>query len=279
MTRAPWPTSTWKPAGRLHVEAEHAVVVVTAEPVRDRQARCPRPVEGGADVVALAGLDHDVVQHLGQLERRPGQGDGVVALVAVVEAHLAARCPPRSPSRASRTGRCPSPSVRKRCDSSKRGRGEHDVAEADALGEEATGHERRRERRVGVLAARSTISTGTPHGAVTRASRSTRRIRQRRRRCPRRPRSRPRGPGRRRASNASPSTASKPTNTASFAGPASTMMRWALSSLRQVTAPLVVRFARDQADHVAEERRRGSRVGDLDAEVGELDLVLHVHPL
>jgi hypothetical protein len=48
----------------------------------------PRPVERGADVVAVVGLDHDVVQHLGQVERRAGQCHRVMAGVAVEEPDL-----------------------------------------------------------------------------------------------------------------------------------------------------------------------------------------------
>ena len=76
-------------AGRAgDVEAEHAVVVVAAEAVRDRQVGGPRPVERGADVVAVVGLEHHVVQRLRQLERRPGERERVVPFVAVVEADL-----------------------------------------------------------------------------------------------------------------------------------------------------------------------------------------------
>ena len=73
---------------RLQVEAEHAVVVVTAEPVRDRQLGGPRAVERGPDVVAGVRLEHHVVEALRQIERRARQRDGVVPRVAVVEAHL-----------------------------------------------------------------------------------------------------------------------------------------------------------------------------------------------
>ena len=52
------------------------------------------------------------------------------------------------------------------------------------------------------------------------------------------------------------------------------MTRWALPSLRHVSAPLE-RLAGDEADDVAEERGEGGGVRDLDAEVGELDLALH----
>jgi hypothetical protein len=77
-----------EPGRGLQVEAEHAVVLVTAEPVRDGQVRRPRAVEGGPDVVALVQLEHDVVEVLRQCERRPRHCERVVSPVAVVEAHL-----------------------------------------------------------------------------------------------------------------------------------------------------------------------------------------------
>ena len=153
------------------------------------------------------------------------------------------------------------------------GRGEHGVAEADPVGEEPARHQRRREGR-GRRREPATSSTATPHGAVVRTSRATRRAAR---------------------SSSVPSVRSKPAaarrcghrverglvdglerrgTTASFAGrPAATMTRWARSSLRHVSAPVAGRLAGDEADHVAEERGQGRGVGDLDAEVGELDLV------
>jgi hypothetical protein len=43
--------------GAGHVEAEHAVAVVAAEPVGDGEVRGPGPVKGGANVVEVVGLD------------------------------------------------------------------------------------------------------------------------------------------------------------------------------------------------------------------------------
>src|SRR5215471_9609479 len=74
-----------EPGRALHVEAERAVVVVAAQPVGERQAGGQRPVERPADVVELVGLDHHVVQRLGELERGAGDGQRVVAGVAVEE--------------------------------------------------------------------------------------------------------------------------------------------------------------------------------------------------
>ena len=130
--------------GRHHVEAEHAVVVVAAQAVGDAEPGTPRPVERAAHVVAVRHLDHDVVQPLGHLERSAGEGDGVVALVAVVEAHLELdalgdlHLEPVGLLHAQALGEEGVRLV-------ERQGGEDGVAEAHPLGEEAAGHERRRE--------------------------------------------------------------------------------------------------------------------------------------
>ena len=70
--------------------------------------------------------------------------------------------------------------------------------------------------------------------------------------------------------------ASRPTKTASFAGPSSTMMRWTRSSLRQVVAPSFVVLTGDEPDDVAQEDAERLGVGGRDSEVGDLELSGHV---
>src|SRR5205085_8580188 len=67
---------------RAHdIETEHAVIVVAAERVRDREVGRPYPVECGADVVALLRLAHEVVQFLRHGERRLCERDAVMPFV------------------------------------------------------------------------------------------------------------------------------------------------------------------------------------------------------
>ena len=51
MTRRAIADLDQEPGGACDVEAEHAVVVVASEPVRNGEARRPRPIERGTDVV------------------------------------------------------------------------------------------------------------------------------------------------------------------------------------------------------------------------------------
>ena len=157
-----------------------------------------------------------------------------------------------------------------------RGRGEHDVPEPDAFGEEPAGHERRRERRrplgrgrgrprrarpTGRWSARGARPGGprTSSSAASDERRSRRpragrrRRRTRRRRPPRSRRTRRRWPG-----------------------PGATMRRCASSVVAPRHRAAGGRLAGHEADDVAEERREDGGVGDLDAEVGELELVSHV---
>ena len=76
------------------------------------------------------------------------------------------------------------------------------------------------------------------------------------------------------ASNAAASTASKPTATASLAGPGCTTSRWARSSSRQVQRA-VGRLAGDEADDVGQHGRERVGLRELEDEVAELDLVVH----
>jgi hypothetical protein len=128
----------------LQVEAEHAVVVVAPEPARNSQLGCPQTVEGGTDVVAIVGLEHHVVQLLRQLERRASQGDGVVAGVAVVEAHFERdalgdlHLEPVRLAEAEAVGQ-------ERDGLFVRHRRQYDVAESHAVREETVRHQRRRE--------------------------------------------------------------------------------------------------------------------------------------
>ena len=161
-------------------------------------------------------LEHHVVQRLGQLERRLGQRDGVVARVAVEEPHLELDA---GASSISSQSDCWKPSPSTGTDRLvERGGGEHDVTEADAVGEEAAGHERstngrrrlgepedeldlRTPRRGG---AQAVDAAGRGVGASASASSAPR-------------------VARRQSSKAAASTASKPTATASLAGPATTI--------------------------------------------------------
>ncbi len=222
----------------------------------------------------LVRLDHQVVQLLGQLERRLGQRQGVVPGVAVVEAHLELDARRRSPSPASPTAPSRARRWRSACGLVEGGRGEHGVAEADAVGEEAAGHQRRRVRRPAASSRPATSSTRTPHGAIVRASRRTRRAARSSSAA-----LRARGSRRLRAARDGRRTRrrrrlrSRRTR-ASLAGPGSTMTRCALSSLRHVSAP-AGRLTGDETDDVGEERRQRRRVGHLDAQVGELELMSH----
>ena len=127
--------------GGLQVEAEHPVVVVTSEPVRDRQLRVPRPVERGADVVAGVRLEHHVVEALRELERCARQRHRVVPGVAVEEPDL--EVDPGSQLGLEPVGLREPEAVGEEADRLVEGRrGEHDVPEPDALGEEAARHQR-----------------------------------------------------------------------------------------------------------------------------------------
>ena len=157
------------------------------------------------------------------------------------------------------------------------GRGEHDVPEADALGEEAAGYERRRVRRVRVVQPFDHLDRHSP----------------------------------RRRDSGQPVHPPDPALVVGTRGHLETssaeavdraVERFGTDSLESdedgvvrrpgfhhepmgpvVVAPgdgaSVARFARDQPDHVTEERREAGRVRNLDAEVGEFDLVVHVRPL
>ena len=98
------------------------------------------------DIVAVVGLDHHVVQLLRQVERRVRQRHRVMAGVAVVETHLElhplgdVHLQPvrlREPETVNQEG------VRL----VEGRRGEHDMAEPDAFGQEPARHQRRREHR------------------------------------------------------------------------------------------------------------------------------------
>ena len=133
----------------------------------------PCPVEGGAHVVAIVGLEHHVVQGLRQVERCVGESQRVVPFVAVVEAdleHHAAAEVHLEPvgllaarARRRRTGATRRrPWWRTRRDRTRRRRCGSPPASAPT--------------RMAWQSARPvTISTRTPHGAVVETSRSTRR--------------------------------------------------------------------------------------------------------
>ena len=135
-------------AGRgLQVEAEHPVVVVTAEPVRDRQLGVPTPgrtrprrrrAEFASNITWC---------------RRCGSSNGARASATVWWRALqwkkrTSRSIPGASSVSSQSD-CASPRpVGEEADRLVEGRrGEHDVPEPDALGEEAARHQRRRVRR------------------------------------------------------------------------------------------------------------------------------------
>ena len=63
--------------------------------------------------------------------------------------------------------------------------------------------------------------------------------------------------------------------TASLAGPSRTMIRWARSSLRHVWAPSVVVSPGTRPTTSPRKVPKRGGVGDLDAEVGELEFVVH----
>ena len=134
----------------------------------------PRPVEGRADVVAVVRLEHDVVQRLGQLERRPGERHRVVPLVAVVEAHL--ELDARGELHLEPVGLPEAePLDDERVRLVERGGGEHGVAEADALGEEPARHRVATRRAWRQRRARAPPRPVRPTAPSTRTSRSTRR--------------------------------------------------------------------------------------------------------
>ena len=273
MTRAPWPTSTWKPGRALHVEAEHAVVVVAAEPVRDRRARSPTPGRRRRRRRrARSSRTSRGAAAAGSSNGASRQRERCGAARCSGRSAPRARCPARAPSPASPTARgrgrrrgtrCdssnavvanttwpkPTPSVRKPPGTS-----------GDANGVGASREARRRSRRA------------TPHGAVVRARRATRRAA--------RSSSAPLGDGRTRrrrgaatvASNAASSAASKPTNdgVVGRARPA-TITRCARSSSRQVSAPSAVGSPGTSPMTSPKNGVSDGGVGHLDAEVGELE--------
>ena len=221
----------------------------------------------------LVGLEHHVVQHLRQVEGRPSQCDGVMACVAVVEAHLERdalgdlRLEPVRLAEAEAVGQEGGRLLEGR-------RGQHDVAESHLVGQESPRDQRRRERGRCVGQAEDDLDVGPPgrRGPGQPGHRATTRLR---RRPP--PTSRP--VARRRAnvaSKASASTASNPTATASLAGPASTMSRCARPSLRQVERARRGRLAGDEADHVAQDRGEAVGLGQFEHQVAEFELMVHV---
>ena len=201
------------------------------------------------------------------------RASGVVALVAVVEADLEldARRDLHLQPVGLRAGRGRRPGSA--CDSSNAVVANTTWPKPDAVGEEPARHQRRRERAWPPSASPLTSSTGTPHGAVVRASRSTRRSARVVVACPRRA-SKP-AASRRAAtsSKASASTASSPTKAASFGRPGCDDDPLRLVVVAPGERPVGGGLAGHEADHLAEERGEGGGVGDLDAEVGELDLV------
>ena len=82
-----------------------------------------------------------MVQRLGQVERRLGQGEGVVARVAVVEAHLELDALGDLHLQPVRL-RHAEPVGDERMGLVEGGGGEHDVAEPDPVGEEPARHQR-----------------------------------------------------------------------------------------------------------------------------------------
>jgi hypothetical protein len=258
--------------GTGDVEAEHAVVVVHPEAVRDDKARRPRPVEGGAHVVAAVRFDHQVVQFLGQVERRLGQGQGVVARVAMVEAHLELDALGDLHLQPVRLGH-PEPVGDEGVGLVEGGGGEHDVAEPDAVGEEPARHQLRCVRRGGVLEAGDQLDRDPPRRH--------------------RPSEAPDPPSRtlvvaaRLGAEAGDVEASdegvEGGVVAGVQADEGTVVGRAglddhalgLVVVTPCRRPGRPRLTGDEADDVAEERGQRGRVGHLDTQVGELQLVLH----
>ena len=157
-----------------------------------------------------------------------------------------------------------------------RSRGEHDVAEPDAVGVESARHQRRVERRRRI---------GEPgHDLDAHTPRRHRRDQPVDAAMPRTPAASPSttfdaggtDPVRPVASNAASSTASKPTNVASLASPASTISRWTLSSSRQVSVSGATASPGTSPMTSPKNGLSDGRFRHLDPQVGEFDVAVHV---
>ena len=260
----------------LHVEAEHPVVVVAAEPVRDRRGPRPTPGRTRAPTSSRSFVSNITwCSVCGQLERRPGQGEGVVALRCSGRSAPRARCPAASSISSQSDCARPRPSVRKRCDSSNAVVANTTWPKPDAVGEEPAGTSGDANGRAAPARPRTSSTRDAPRRDVCARGRPTRRAA---------------------VSSSVPSTSSKPAvgepgDDRVEARPSSTASKPTARGVvgrtladdepvgLVVVAPGVgpVWSARRERGRSTSPKKapKPARVGDLEAEVGELDVVSH----
>ena len=233
------------------------------------ELRRPRPVEGGADVVARRSsrTSRGGAAAAGRTAPSPARRCGAARCSG--RSGPRARCRARAPSRASPTARDRDRRRGSGTDSSNAVVANTTCPKPTPSVRKPPGTQRRRERRRPPPRGPRRARSSTPQGRWCGRGDATRRARTlvvvavgdvepgRRR------------GGRRSRRTRRASTASKPTNTASLAGPACTTSRCARSSSRQVTAPSTVGSPGTSPITSPKNGRERGGVGNLDAEVGE----------